>query len=187
MQTIGDFRDWMPLTTEDQYALPGNRVRPVTLEVNSAGAVALHIVRADGEVHFLGRFFGRDKARFVALPGDVLICEAVEVSTCWIHTKDGEVIHRSPSVKEAFTRYHERQPFDPRQQAILMMMQSNARRMDAAVEEMRRTKEALDAERARADQAEATARAAAQAAAGAGGDGGTGPDAGDTGESNPAG
>jgi len=175
MQVVGDFNDWKAIGKGDQYDLPGSRVRAVTLEVNSAAAVAAYVVyHDDGSVNFLARVCGRDKVRFIARGKTSIVMEPVDGGTLYIYTRDGDVIHIQPTVKDAFTKYHERQPFDPKYEAMLALVRENARRVDQAVAEAKQAKEALNAERARANQERAAEPAAAPAAAPAGSDGGRG-------------
>lgn len=175
MQVIGNFEDWKAIGVEEQFNLPGTRTRPVTLDVNSAAAVAVYVCfEDDGSVNFLGRVCGRDKIRFVARGKTSLMIEAIDASMLYIHTRDGDVIHVEPTFKEAFTKYHERQPYDPRMLAFQEMMLANVTRLNEVVAEAKAAKEALIAERKRTDQASAPEATAAPAAASAGSDGGTG-------------
>lgn len=148
MQQIGNFEHWKELVEGEEYEIPGERVRPVTLEVNSAAAVAVYVVDNDGEINFLARVVGRDKLRFVARGKASLRIEAIEARVLYIHTLAGAVIHLPESEKAKWSKYHERRAFNPAEELAKHIAAQNMRQMDAKLAKMQELADAINAKQA---------------------------------------
>lgn len=124
MINLNDIHQWQRLEDGELFAFPAVRPRPVKLEVNTSGKVALYIELQGKEPAFLALVEGRETVNFV-VPGPFSIMHRSPEADVYFLTADGARVHRENMDKEAYTQLHERRAVNPEIEFMRYQMEAN--------------------------------------------------------------
>lgn len=133
MITMNDIVNWARLDVREEATFESTRARPVTLDVNTSGPVALYVrVVGEDEERLLALVTGRETVKFV-VPGTFTLFHTSDEDV-YILTADGTIQHRQDMGLEKFTLIHERRKLDGDTQAVVDALNRNHQRNYAAMQ-----------------------------------------------------